>query len=179
MFIKLSFNTIKKLEILFWGNTIIISISGVFLALLLVFLNGFFVAAEFSLVKLRYTQAQEIQRLGGIRSRVLFTVHQNLDSYLSACQLGITFASLGLGWIGEPAFATVLKPLFVIVGVFSTETQHFLSLLIAFTLISFLHIVVGELMPKSIAIRQPGKMSLMTAVPLFIFYGYAVDWHGY
>jgi len=136
----------------------------------LVILNGFFVAAEFSLVKLRYTQAQEIQRLGGIRGRVLFIVHQNLDSYLSACQLGITFASLGLGWIGEPAVAALITPLFTKLGLFSKEVHHFLSFLISFSIISFFHIVVGELMPKSMAIRQPGKMSLMTAFPLFLFY---------
>lgn len=141
-----------------------------FLALFLVALNGFFVAAEFSLVKLRHTQAQEIQRLGGIRSRILFIVHQNLDSYLSACQLGITIASLGLGWIGEPAFAALIKPIFMTLGIFSKETHHFLSLLVAFSIITFLHIVVGELMPKSMALRQPGKMSLLTAFPLFIFY---------
>ena len=80
----------------------------------LVFLNGFFVAAEFAIVKLRRTQAQELSLVHGLRGRVLRTVRMNLDAYLSACQLGITLASLGLGWIGEPAFARLLEPLLLI-----------------------------------------------------------------
>lgn len=85
-------------------------------AILLVLLNGFFVAAEFGLVKLRQTRVHVIARQRGWRGRILAKVHSQLDTYLSACQLGITLASLGLGWIGEPAFARILTPLFAALG---------------------------------------------------------------
>jgi len=139
-------------------------------ALLLVLLNGFFVAAEFAIVKLRLTQAEELAEDGGIFARVLRSVRSNLDAYLSACQLGITLASLGLGWIGEPAFARVLEPALATLGVTSPEAIHGTSFALAFTLISFLHIVLGELAPKSIAIRHPSSISLWTATPLFLFH---------
>lgn len=143
---------------------------GVILALFFVLLNGFFVLSEFSLVKLRHTQAEKIKNIAGWRGNILFRVHEKLDVYLSTCQIGITFASLGLGWIGEPVFASLLRPILELPGVFSEKTLHFLAFLIAFSLISFLHIVVGELMPKSMAIRRPERMSLITAGPLFFFY---------
>lgn len=126
-------------------------------ALFLVALNGFFVAAEFGLVKLRATRVQSLATQHGMRGRLLAKVHGQLDAYLSACQLGITLASLGLGWIGEPAFAQLLEPVFDIVGIRSPELIHGISLVFAFTVISFLHIVVGELAPKSLAIRQAEK----------------------
>ncbi|MFZ6723046.1 hemolysin family protein [Undibacterium sp. Ji49W] len=139
-------------------------------ALLLVLLNGFFVAAEFGLVKLRQTRVRSIAKTSGLRGRLLFTVHQHLDTYLSACQLGITLASLGLGWIGEPAFARLLHPVFILVGVNSEELIHGISFFFAFFVISFLHIVVGELAPKSMAIRMPERVSLWTAPALYAFY---------
>ena len=138
-------------------------------ALLLVLLNGFFVAAEFALVKLRHTQAATLAEGHGWRGRLLGDVHRHLDAYLSACQLGITLASLGLGWIGEPAFAHLLEPLFAKFGV-GVETTRVAALAIAFTLISYLHIVLGELAPKSMAIRRPERLSLLTAAPLYAFY---------
>jgi CBS domain containing-hemolysin-like protein len=138
-------------------------------ALLLVVLNGFFVAAEFALVKLRHTQATTLAASHGWRGRILINVHDRLDAYLSACQLGITLASLGLGWIGEPAFAHLLEPLLAKLGA-SPETTSLVGLVIAFTLISYLHIVLGELAPKSMAIRRPEAMSLWTAAPLYAFY---------
>lgn len=138
-------------------------------ALLLVLLNGFFVAAEFALVKLRHTQAATLGDEHGWRGRMLVSVHQHLDAYLSACQLGITLASLALGWIGEPAFAHLLEPLLSRMGV-GAETSQIIALVIAFTLISYLHIVLGELAPKSLAIRRPEAMSLWTAAPLYVFY---------
>jgi CBS domain containing-hemolysin-like protein len=138
-------------------------------ALLLVLLNGFFVAAEFALVKLRHTQATTLAASHGWRGRILISVHDRLDAYLSACQLGITLASLGLGWIGEPAFAHLLEPLLARFGA-SPETTSLVGLVIAFTLISYLHIVLGELAPKSMAIRRPEAMSLWTAAPLYAFY---------
>lgn len=139
-------------------------------ALLLVLLNGFFVAAEFGLVKLRQTRVRSIAKSMGFRGRVLLTVHQHLDTYLSACQLGITLASLGLGWIGEPAFARLLLPLFEFFNITSPHIIHGVSFFFAFFLISYLHIVVGELAPKSMAIRMPEKVSLWTAPGLYAFY---------
>ena len=138
-------------------------------ALLLVLLNGFFVAAEFALVKLRHTQAATLAAAHGWRGRVLGRVHPRLDAYLSACQLGITLASLALGWIGEPAFAHLVEPVCVRLGIGAEATQA-IALAIAFTLISYLHIVLGELAPKSLAIRKPEALSLWTAAPLYAFY---------
>ncbi|MEO8408393.1 MAG: hemolysin family protein [Oxalobacteraceae bacterium] len=139
-------------------------------ALLLVALNGFFVAAEFSLVKLRPTRIRAIAKKHGLPGGLLAKVHGQLDAYLSACQLGITLASLGLGWIGEPAFAGLLAPVFAWAGVTAPETIHGISFAVAFFIISFLHIVVGELVPKSMAIRNPDQIGLWSAPPLYGFY---------
>ncbi len=139
-------------------------------AVFLVLLNGFFVAAEFGLVKLRATRVRSLAKVGGFRGRLLIAVHQNLDAYLSACQLGITLASLGLGWVGEPAFARILEPILLAIGIDSAEWIHRISLFFAFFVISFLHIVVGELAPKSMAIRTPERVSLWTAPALYLFY---------
>lgn len=140
------------------------------LALFLVALNGFFVAAEFALVKLRQTKVQELRSSRGIRGQVLARVHGQLDAYLSACQLGITLASLGLGWVGEPAFAVLLERPLAALGVADPGLVHTISFAAAFTLISYLHIVVGELAPKSMAIRKPEKIAIWTALPLYLFY---------
>ncbi|QRX83183.1 hemolysin family protein [Glaciimonas sp. PAMC28666] len=139
-------------------------------ALFLVALNGFFVAAEFSLVKLRQTRIRAIAKKHGARGRILSTVHRQLDAYLSACQLGITLASLGLGWIGEPAFAGLLEPVFGWIGITSPELIHGVSFFFAFFVISFLHIVVGELAPKTMAIRNPEVVGMWSALPLYGFY---------
>jgi len=140
------------------------------LAVLLVLLNGFFVAAEFAIVKLRLAQAEDFAQSHGWVGRVLRSVRAHLDAYLSACQLGITLASLALGWIGEPAFAALIEPPLRSLGVTSPEVIHGTALAVAFGIISFLHIVLGELAPKSMAIRRPEAVSLWTAVPLFAFY---------
>ena len=142
----------------------------IFLAIILVLLNAFFVAAEFSMVKLRTTRVQAIKESYGLRGYILEQVHQQLDAYLSACQLGITLASLGLGWIGEPAFAHLLEPIFSALGIVSPHIIAVSAFLVAFFIISFLHIVIGELMPKSLAIRQAEFISIWTAVPLYGFY---------
>ncbi len=127
----------------------------VLFALFLVLLNGFFVAAEFSMVKLRSTKVEAIAEQHGWRGHILRTVHSQLDAYLSACQLGITLASLGLGWVGEPAFAELLTPVLSAIGIESQKLVHGISFFVAFFIISYLHIVVGELAPKSWAIRKP------------------------
>jgi CBS domain containing-hemolysin-like protein len=142
----------------------------VVLALFFVALNGFFVAAEFSLVKMRPTRVRAIAKTHGLTGRILAKIHSQLDAYLSACQLGITLASLGLGWIGEPAFANLLDPLFSLLGITSIKLIHSISFAFAFVTISFLHIVVGELAPKSMAIRNPEGIGLWGAIPLYSFY---------
>jgi CBS domain containing-hemolysin-like protein len=139
-------------------------------AFLLVLLNGFFVAAEFALVKLRRTRVEDLASVHGWRGRMLRRVHSQLDAYLSACQLGITLASLGLGWVGEPAFAHLLEGPLLALGVGSEAFIHSIAFVFAFGVISYLHIVLGELAPKSLAIRQPEQLSLLTAAPLFLFY---------
>ncbi|KTD36508.1 metal ion transporter [Legionella nautarum] len=147
-------------------------------AFALVLLNAFFVAAEFGMVKLRHTRVAIIREEYPWRGSILAKVHHNLDAYLSACQLGITLASLGLGWIGEPTVARILHPIFSWIGFVQPKLLAALSFIFAFSLLSFLHIVVGELMPKSLAIRQSEQISLWTAVPLYFFYWlmYPVIW---
>ncbi|AGA69707.1 CBS domain-containing protein [Desulfitobacterium dichloroeliminans LMG P-21439] len=139
-------------------------------ALFLVALNAFFVAAEFSLVKVRKTRLAELSETGSKKATVALEVTSQLDAYLSASQLGITLASLGLGWLGEPAIATLLAPLFANLVEWDGVLTHTVSVVIAFLLITFLHIVLGELVPKSIAIQSAEKTALWTAGPLKTFY---------
>jgi CBS domain containing-hemolysin-like protein len=136
---------------------------------LLVLLNGFFVAAEFALVKVRDTQLETLVSTGYRRARVARRIVHNLDAALSATQLGITLASLGLGWVGKPVFATLLAPL---IRYFNIEPAQadWLAFAFGFTIITFLHIVVGELAPKSLAIQKPLPTSLWVAQPLQWFY---------
>lgn len=134
----------------------------------LVLLNGFFVAAEFALVKVRPTQVDA--HLDGRRGRTARHMIEHLDAYLSATQLGITLASLGLGWIGEPTVARLLEKLFHFFPDLSPTLQHTLSFSVAFSIISIAHIVLGELVPKSMAIRRPESTSLWISIPLYLFY---------
>jgi CBS domain containing-hemolysin-like protein len=143
---------------------------GLFLGLLLVALNGFFVAAEFALVKVRPTQIEPHASEGLRRGMVARHMIHHLDAYLSATQLGITLASLALGWIGEPAFAWIVGPLVTPFAGDNPQLVHSISLTVAFLVITILHIVLGELAPKSIAIRKPEGTSLLIALPLFVFY---------
>ncbi len=136
---------------------------------LLLAANAFFVAAEFALVKVRgyqLDQAVSQQRRG---AALTVRLHQNLDAYLAACQLGITMASLGLGWVGEPAVAALLEPLLSKVGI-TGPSLHTISFIVGFLLFSSLHIVVGEQVPKTYAIRKPTPVSLALAYPLHWFY---------
>jgi CBS domain containing-hemolysin-like protein len=138
---------------------------------LLVALNGFFVAAEFAIVKVRSSQidlkAKEGHRMASLSKHII----ANLDSYLSATQLGITIASLGLGWIGEDVVAKIVLDLFDKLGlVLTPETAHNIALPTAFGLITILHIVFGELAPKSFAIQRPESTTLWLAGPLNVFY---------
>lgn len=143
---------------------------GLALALFLVFLNGFFVAAEFALVKVRPTQLDPHVAAGAARGRIARHMVRHLDAYLSATQLGITLASLALGWIGEPAFVWIVKPLISLVPGTGPALVHSAALTLAFVTITILHIVLGELAPKSLAIRKPERTSLVIAYPLWFFY---------
>src|SRR5215475_12390197 len=126
----------------------------------LVALNGFFVAGEFALVKVRHSQLQTLASEGNKRAVISQHVVENLDSYLSACQLGITLASLGLGWVGEPFLARMLQPFFILVGIHSPAVIRTISFALAFGSITFFHIVLGEQAPKILAIRK----ALSTAI---------------
>lgn len=135
----------------------------------LVLVNAFFVAAEFALVKVRSTRLQQLAAEGHLRARFAQRVVSKLDAYLSATQLGITLASLGLGWLGEPAVASLLRPLFALSGL-PESIVHTVAFAVAFSLITLLHIVLGELAPKSLAIRLAESTALWTALPLAYFY---------
>src|SRR5207302_7206344 len=125
------------------------------LALLFIIANGFFVAAEFAIIKVRPTQLAEMAAEGSTRARMARRIHKKLDSYLSATQLGVTLASLALGWVGEPAFAALIQPHLRWLGEFSAGISHSIAATIAFICISALHIIFGELGPKYIAIDKP------------------------
>jgi hypothetical protein len=139
------------------------------LALVLVAINGFFVAAEFALVKLRSTQIEPLVKAGDRRAVVAARITERLDTYLSAIQLGITLASLALGWIGEPAFSFLVRPVFALVPGTTEIMVQTVSASAAFVVITALHIVLGEVAPKSLAIRRPDTTSLWVAIPLHVF----------
>ena len=140
------------------------------LVAVLVLLNGFFVAAEFAIVKVRATQLAPRVERGEKRAIVAKNVVDHLDAYLSATQLGITLASLGLGWIGEPAIAHLIEGPLLALGIASPAIVHTVAFAIAFGIITFLHIVIGELAPKSLAIQKAEGVTLWTARPLRVFY---------
>ncbi len=133
-------------------------------ALLLVLLNGFFVAAEFSLARARVTRLEQLAEHNRTALRAREQV-RHIDRYLAACQLGITLASLGLGWLGEPAFASLLEPVFSRVGL-REGTASLTAVILAFVIITVLHVVVGELAPKTVAIQRAEATALSIARPL-------------
>ena len=135
------------------------------------FLNGFFVLSEFAIVKVRRSKLEELAKNGNSSAELALKVTASLDSYLSATQLGITLSSLALGWIGEPAVAQILEVLFAYL--FSQDNEvfiHTLSFVIAFSSITLLHVVLGELVPKSIAIAKAERMALWVVRPLHYFW---------
>ncbi|HYF78623.1 MAG TPA: hemolysin family protein [Symbiobacteriaceae bacterium] len=142
----------------------------IILALFLVFLNGFFVAAEFAIIKVRATRIQQMKEEGNKRALIASEVVTHLDEHLSATQLGITLASLALGWVGEPAVADLVEIPLRAAGVASPLVTHTISFVLAFGVITILHIVLGELVPKSMAISQAERMALICAPPLRTFY---------
>ena len=142
------------------------------IAFLLIAMNAFFVLAEFSAVKLRPTQVEAMASKGDRRVRSMEKIQSHLDEYLSVCQVGITMASIGLGFVGEPAFAELILPVVIWIGVpegVATLTAHGIAIAVAYLLVSFLHIVLGELVPKSLAIRGTETAALVTARPLVVF----------
>jgi CBS domain containing-hemolysin-like protein len=140
---------------------------GLVAVVVLVLINGFFVAAEFSLVSVRRTRVEEMVKHGQPGARSVQHAVKDPDRFIAATQLGITLASLGLGWIGEPALAHVLEPLFAFLpGEIAGGAAHVVAAgVIAFALISFLHVIIGELMPKSVALQSPEKTALFVAGP--------------
>lgn len=140
-------------------------------ALFLVVLNGFFVAAEFAIVKVRASQIELKAKSGSRLGKLAKSIIYNLDGYLAATQLGITLASLGLGWVGEDVMHTIFKNLFDSLNWgLSDAFIHSASTIVAFSLITIMHIVFGELAPKSFAIQRPVATTLFVAIPLQIFY---------
>ncbi len=138
--------------------------------LVLVLLNAFFVASEFALVKIRDTQLTPLIRRGHRRAQVADFILQRLDASLSAAQLGITLASLGLGWIGEPVFVVLLGPVFGWLNVESEQMRRLLAFVVGFSALTFLHISAGEQAPKWLAIQKPLPVTLWISWPLLWFY---------
>jgi len=152
-----------------WDMALIIGLK-ILAVLLLVLLNGFFVATEFALVKVRATQLEPFAAKGHKRAKMALHLARHLDAYLSACQLGITLASLGLGWIAEGVFESLLKPVFALLSIENENLKTSISVGVGFSIISFLHIVVGEMAPKSLAIRLALPTTLWIAYPMRWFY---------
>lgn len=142
------------------------------LALLLIMLNAFFVLAEFAAVKARSTQMDVLAANGNKRARQMQHIQTHIDKYLSVCQIGITFASIGLGFVGEPSLAKLIKPFVLMAGagIATDVTAHGIAIAIAYLIISFLHIVIGEQVPKLVAIRKTEKTALLISYPLQMFY---------
>lgn len=147
-------------------NTVLFDVIGIIAIVLLVLANGFFVAAEFSLVSVRRTRIAELVARGEAGAESVQKAIKDPDRVIAATQLGITLASLALGWVGEPALAHLISPLVSLFPeVIQSEVSHSLSAAIAFAIITFLHVVVGELAPKSIALQDPERTSLIVARP--------------
>ncbi len=139
------------------------------LIVFLLFLNGFFVAAEFAFVGVRKTRIQQLSNEGNFDAKLAMDGIKNLDRYIAAVQLGITISSLGIGWVGESTLARLIHPIFQFLpSKMDTIATHTVSVTIAFVLITVLHVVIGELMPKSIALQYPDKTTLFVAKPMFV-----------
>lgn len=159
-----------------------ISVVYIIVVFLLVFANGFFVASEFALVGVRRSRIETLAESGNKTAQRLLRLIDNLNAYISATQLGITMASLALGWIGEPVFAHLLEA--PLKGRVSEVTLHTISFAIAFSIITFLHIVLGELAPKTLALERAEKVALAISWPMEAFYKIfrwpirLLDWSG-
>jgi len=143
--------------------------SSITAVVLLLAANAFYVAAEFALVKARGFRIEALAQGGSAAAKLTVRIQANLESYLAACQLGITMASLGLGWVGEPAVEAILKPIFTEMGM-SESAMHTSAFIVGFLVFSALHIVVGEQVPKTLAIRKAEPVSIWVAYPLHASY---------
>lgn len=148
------------------SSPIILSLT---LALVLVLLNGFFVAAEFAMVKARSSRIDALAQEGNVRAKFAVRILGNMNAYLSACQLGITLTSLGLGWLGEPTIAAIIEPYLSAWG-FKEAHIHIIAFIIGFTIVTAFHITVGEQVPKTYAIRKSEAVTLWVALPLVVFF---------
>jgi len=146
----------------------VFSAARLLLALVLVALNGFFVASEFAFVKVRATRVDAMVEEGGKAALRVQEAMNNLDDYLAVTQLGITLSSLGLGWAGEPAVAAVIEP--VLGAVLPEGVVHIVAVAIGFSIITFLHVVFGELAPKTLAIQEAERIALFVSAPMKMFY---------
>jgi CBS domain containing-hemolysin-like protein len=151
-------------------NTFILVALKILAVVGLVLLNGFFVAAEFALVRIRETQLDTLPAKNQLRAKTARLIVRNLNSYLSATQLGITMASLGLGWLGQSVFAKLFSPLLGLVGIQSPVLLNSISFFLGFSLLTFFHITAGELAPKWFTIQKPVPVALWSALPLRCFY---------
>lgn len=145
-----------------------------FVIAFLLFSNGFFVAAEFAMVKVRKTRIEQLVNEGNFNAKIALEAIKDLDKFIAAVQLGVTISSLGLGWVGESTVARIIEPIFAYLpSVSQSIATHTVSGSIAFALITFMHVVIGELIPKSIALEYPEQTSLIIARPMhaisFIF----------
>ena len=132
-------------------------------------LNGFFVAAEFALVRVRDSRIQQLEQEGSVRARVVRNALRDLDAYLSVCQVGITMASLGLGWVGEPAVAHLIEPLLGAAGITNERVVSIIAFVVGFAIITYAHLVFGEQAPKYFSIQRAEATSLWISRPLRIF----------
>ena len=146
------------------------AIPAILVTLVLILLNGFFVAAEYAFVRVRKTQLEEAVEGGSARARLAQRVEGRLETYISASQLGVTLASLAIGWIGEPAMAALVAPAFTWLSDRSDAAFHVVSFALAFGVITYLHVVIGELAPKYLSIQRALSVALWCALPLHVFY---------
>src|SRR6266481_4239596 len=152
-----------------WLLTIVLKLAVV---VLLVLANAFFVASEFALVTVRRSRVASLIASGNKPARTVLLIIENLSAYISAFQLGVTLASLALGWVGEDTVAHLLQPLLErsLPGAASTVVAHSIAIVVAFASISYLHIVLGEIVPKTFALERAERMALAVALPIHIFY---------
>ena len=139
------------------------------IVLLLVAFNGFFVAAEFALVKIRLSEIEVLAKDGSRTAQTVRNILYSLDTYLSSCQLGVTLGSLGLGWFSARTMAAPLEPIVIALG-FSAETSHLIATPVAFAVMTFLLITAGELVPKFVALQKCRQVALAIGIPLVVFY---------
>ena len=145
-----------------------------FVIIFLLFSNGFFVASEFAMVKVRKTRIEQLVKEGNFNAKIALDALKDLDKFIAAVQLGVTISSIGLGWVGEGTLARIIEPIFAFLpGISQNIATHTVSVSISFALITFLHVVIGELVPKSIALEYTEKTALVVARPMqvitFIF----------